>query len=348
MKKSIKAFFTLSAIAVGTLVSSCDSVIFDDQGDCSVHYSVPVVFKENHYGINVISAEVTKVTMYVYDDRGEFVMSKTESGESLRQPDYKMELELPPGRYSMLVWAEGTPSCLPATSFDIGGGGIPTAISDLSATLPLMTDADGALFIDRDLVPLYHGYLANVEFPDTYGNVVLPELELMKDTHIINVSLENMEGTEIAPDALTVSIEADNSRLDWQNIPLSEPTFSYRPWCVTQLSSERPDESRSDGTLTHVTGLFTELTVNRLMATSHPILVVHRNFDNKDIIRLDLVEFLCMVKGHFPHLVTNQEYLDWTDRHTLSFFIDADLNWYIAGGININGWKVVPPQEPEF
>lgn len=348
MKKSIKVFYAISAIIIGFLVSSCDSVIYDPQGDCSVHYSVPIVFKENHYGMNVISAEVNSVTMYVYDAQGGFVLSKTESGEALKEPDYKMELNLLPGRYSMLVWAEGIPSYTPAISFAIDGGDHPADISALSATIPLKTDSDGALYVDEDIVPLYHGYLADIDFPDTYGNVVLPELELMKDTHIINVSLENIDGTEIAPDALTVSIEASNSRLDWRNMPMHGQTFSYRPWYVAQISSERPDELRADGDLTPVTGLFTELTVNRLMTTSKPILVVHRKSDDKDIIRLDLVQFLCMVKGHFPNLVTNQEYLDWTDRHTLSFFIDANLNWYMAAGININGWKVVPPQGTEL
>lgn len=347
MKKSFRSKSLLSALVLSSLLSSCDSVIYDDQGDCSVHYTVPVVFKENHYGMNVLAAEVTSVTMYVYDAKGDFVLRKTESGENLKQQDYKMELGVLPGHYSLLVWAEGTPSYTPAVSFAIGGGDRPASMSELSASLPLKTDVTGALYIDQDIVPLYHGYLADVEFPDTYGTVVLPELELMKDTHIINVSLENIEGTEIAPDALTVSIEADNSRLDCLNTPLTEPAFRYRPWYVAQLSSERPAD-RAEGDLTPVTGLFTEMTVSRLMTNSKPILVVHRKFDDKDIIRLDLVRFLCMVKGHFPKLVTDQEYLDWTDRHTLSFFIDADLNWYIAGGININGWKVVPPQDMEL
>lgn len=339
-----KALITGLISCMGMATSSCDSWFFDGQGDCAVHYRVPVTFKENHYGVNVISNElVSRVSLYFFDRDGQFVLSATETAAALQQTGYNMEVDLKPGRYSVLAWAEGYECYQPAVSYIIGGGGAPASVTDLTATLPLK-GSDGSLYIDQDIVPLYYGYVTDIEFPDSYGVVTLPEVDLIKDTHIINVSLENIEGTEIAPDAFTVSIESDNSQMGWDNLPVGARAFSYRPWCVTQLSSER---GRADGddALTPVTGLFAEMTVGRLMTDRNPVLVVHRKHDNKDIIRLDLVKFLCMVKGHYPHLVTDQEYLDWTDRHTLSFFIDADLNWYTAGGVYINGWRIVPPQQ---
>ena len=82
------------------------------------------------------------------------------------------------------------------------------------------------------------------------------------------------------------------------------------------------------------------------MADSHPKLVVHRAWDDTDIIRLDLINLLMLVRGHFPY--SGQDYLDRVDRYTMTFFVDADLSWYTAEGINILGWKVVPPQDVEF
>ncbi len=53
-----------------------------------------------------------------------------------------------------------------------------------------------------------------------------------------------------------------------------------------------------------------------------------------------------LVRGHFPY--GGQEYLDRVDRYSMSFFEDADLNWYTAMGISILGWKVVPPQDMDL
>ncbi len=344
MKKSIKAFFTLSVIAVGSLLSSCDSMIFDDQGDCSVHYRVPFNYSMNILNVDAFSSQVNSVTLYVYDKDGRLVLTKTESGAALAAPGYAMDVELLPGKYSMLAWCEGTASFTPATSFTIGGGANPASITDLTATLPLQ-GTDATPYCDRDIVPLFYGYSAEVDCPDTYGTITLPAIDLIKDTNIINVALENLEGTEIATDALTVSIEADNSRLDWTNELAGNLAMEYRPWSVTLLSSERP---RSEETTNPVTGIFAELSTGRLMTDRKPILVVHRTHDDTDIIRLDLVQFLCMVKGHYAGNYTNQQYLDRIDRHTLTFFVDASLNSHLAGCININGWKVVPPQDMEL
>ncbi len=343
MKKSIHAFLTTTAIAVAAAFSSCDT-IFEDQGDCSVHYRVPFTYTHNILNADAFSTQVTSVTLYVFDSDGRLAFTKTESGEALAAPGYAMDVELKPGRYSMVAWCEGTPAYSPSTSFEIGGSGHPAAATDLTATLPLKGD-EGGYYSDLDIAPLFYGYAAEVNCPDTYGKVTLPAINLAKDTNIINVAVENSDGTEIETDALTVHIEASNSFLDWRNDVTGDLSFSYLPWSVTQISSERP--GRADNT-DPVTGIFAEMTVGRLMVDRKPVLVVHRTEDDKDIIRLDLVRFLCMVKGHYAGGYSDQEYLDRMDRHTLTFFVDASLNWYTAAGININGWKVVPPQDMEL
>lgn len=352
MKNSIKAFLSFSAIAIGSILSSCN--VFEDEGDCSVHYRVPFNYSMNILNVDAFSSQVSSVTLYIYDQQGRLALKKTESGAALSAPGYAMDVELMPGRYSMLAWCEGTPSFTPATSFVIGGGADPSAITDLSASLPLQGGGSSTPYSNQEIVPLFYGYSAEVDCPDTFGTVTLPALNLIKDTNTINVALENLEGTEIAVDALTVTIEADNSCMDWTNALSGDLAFVYQPWSVTALSSDRSraeDDDSSEETepsTNPVTGIFAELTVGRLMTDRKPVLVVHRKFDDKDIIRLDLVQYLCMVKGHYAGNYTNQQYLDRMDRHTLTFFVDGDLNWYTAAGININGWKVVPPQDMEL
>ncbi len=154
MKKSIQALFTLYALAVGSVLSSCDSMIYDDQGDCSVHYRVPFTYTMNVLDADAFASQVNSVTLYVYDRQGTLVLQKTESGEALKAPDYAMDVELKPGQYSMLAWGEGTPNATPATNFTIGS---PTQITNLTATLPLKGDEDN-YYSDQELTPLFYGY----------------------------------------------------------------------------------------------------------------------------------------------------------------------------------------------
>ena len=44
----------------------------------------------------------------------------------------------------------------------------------------------------------------------------------------------------------------------------------------------------------------------------------------------------------------DQEFLDRLDEYNLTFFLDGDDKWYMAAGIHINSWVIVPEQDTEF
>ena len=79
-------------IAFGSL-SSCDSAIYDDEGDCSVHYRVTFTYDMNMKWANAFPHEVKSVTLYIYDRNGQLVMSKTDNSAALASPDYFMDVE---------------------------------------------------------------------------------------------------------------------------------------------------------------------------------------------------------------------------------------------------------------
>ncbi len=83
------------------------------------------------------------------------------------------------------------------------------------------------------------------------------------------------------------------------------------------------------------------------MVDSIVIRTVHRKWDNTDIIKIPLVEYLLLIKGRYGDM-PDQEYLDRQDDYSMIFFIDQNSNWNIAGGIFINSWAVVPPQNSAF
>ena len=97
----------ISALVLG--LSSCDSMIYEDQGDCSVHYRVPFTFTTNILNADAFASQVTSVTLYVFDRHGQLVLSKSDSGASLESGDYGMDIDLLPGTYDMVA----TRRCLP-------------------------------------------------------------------------------------------------------------------------------------------------------------------------------------------------------------------------------------------
>lgn len=342
MNNCIKLLIALMTMLSGCILTSCD--IDDNAGDCSVHYKVPFTFTQNIQNTDAFAKNVAVVTLYVYDASGHLVLRKSESGEALKKENYAMDVDLLPGRYSMLAWCEGTPTYTPATSFVIGSDD--SDITGLSATLSL--EGDNGSECNRDIIPLFHGYNSDVEVPDTYGEVLLPAIDLTKDTNIINVTVENIDGTEISPANLQIYIETDNGMMNWDNSLNGNIKFRHNPWCVTPFSSIRGEETATRGAdsddTDRITGLLAEFTTGRLMTGRKPRLVIHRS-NHPDDVKFDLVRLLCMVRGHYNGNYTDQEYLDRMDFHELTFFVDENLNWYTAAGIYINGWNVVPPQD---
>lgn len=334
MKRTLQSILTAAIITgVSASLGSCDSVIYDYEGDCTVRYHVPFTFTRNILEADAFASQVTGVTLYVFDKSGNLVFSKSESGPRLAQPGYSMEVSLDPGTYDMLAWCTGTSPAANPTAFVIGSG---NTMQAFTATLPL-EGTSGELFVDRDITPLFHGAVSGVSCKaDDYSDVILPTIDLTRDTHGVDVLLVNRDGREMTPSDFTVSITGDNSEMDCFNSLTGDKAFEYHPWSVTAAAAESKASS---------TSLFAEMTTGRLMVDRKPRLIITRNSDGEKVINLDLLSTLILVKGHYNSHFTDQEYFDRMDRFELTFILSDDLSWFTAGGININGWTVVPPQD---
>lgn len=229
------------------------------------------------------------------------------------------------------------------TAFKIGGGDAPASPSQLTAALPLKGET-GDKYVNQDITPLFHGMIQGVECNESdYGYIDLPAIDLVKDTNVIKVILNNIDGTELNPDDFKIEITGTNSEMDYENNLVGDAPFSYLPWSISRLVTDM-EESRASV----ASGMMAELSMGRLMTDRQPRLKVTRCEDKTEIINLNLIQFFLLVKGHYQAHWSNQEYLDRLDEYSLTFFIDKDKNWYTAAGININSWHVVPPQEEDW
>lgn len=332
--KLSKALIAGTIALMGVATSSCDSIIYDDQGDCSVHYNVAFIYPRDEG----FAYHVKTVSLSLVNKSGEVVLTKTENGEALAQSGYTMALDALPGTYDIVVWGMGDAAMPDHTAFVLGTG---SNIQSLTATLPL-SGSDGNLYSDKDIRPLFHGMLTDVNLPDTYGYIEVGPVELVKDTNVFQILIQSYDGTAIEPSDFSFTIEADNSELAYNNMVTSTTPFAYRPWQVTPVMAEFEDSSRAGDV---INGLLAEMTTGRLMSDRRPTLVLHRNSDGEDVFRIDLIKYLLLVKGEYNRLLTDQQYLDRVSSFTLMFFLDADRNWYTAGGVYINGWRIVPPQQ---
>ena len=146
-----------------------------------------------------------------------------------------MDLDLEPGKYDIVAWATGKSPMTDAVNFQIGGNGDPNAPAELTATLPLNGQA-GSYSQDKDITPLFWGHASDVECgAKDYGTITLPTIDLMKDTNIIKVILQNLDGSEMKEGDFRIEIEADNSRMDYMNNIIPFGKVSYGAWSSTLL-----------------------------------------------------------------------------------------------------------------
>ncbi len=334
-------------------LSSCNDLIYDDESDdCSlmdttgtVSYKVRFTYYYNMKYADAFAHEVSSVTLYVLDTDNNVVWQKTEEGEALAEEGYAMDVDIAPGTYNLLVWA-GTK--------DYGSFYIPesTLATDLTCTLNRSYDAAGQAYVDTDLDRLFHGWLADAEFPDEEGEHVIT-VDLVKDTNIFRVVLQHTSGSAVDVNKFTFTITDDNGSMDWDNSMLDDETVTYYAWHTDQgeaeiyLGDEADDDTgdeadgeTGDETRATYSAAVAELTTARLVVGHNPRLTVTNNETGSVVFSIPLIDYALLVKGFYNQDMDDQEYLDRQDEYDMVFFLDSSEQWEDTH-IYINSWHVV-------
>ena len=99
------SFGLMMAVTLGSAVVSCDSILDEDDVDCSVEYRVKFKYDYNMKYADAFSREVSSVALYAFDDNGKLVYQKTEAGDVLAVDGYSMAVDMEPGDYHLITWA---------------------------------------------------------------------------------------------------------------------------------------------------------------------------------------------------------------------------------------------------
>lgn len=339
--RHINSVVKAAVVAVSAMtLASCDSLVFDGEGDCTPLYSLRFKFTENILNADAFGPQVTDIHVAVYDKQGNLLFTKSDIRVPSEENEYLMPVDIQPGTYDIIAWCGGIPIEDDAVSFTLRGQAAHDHISASGAFFePLGTT--GQRYFRSDLKPLFYGRAENVTCSATdYGDVTLPTIPLIKDTNCITVMLQNSGGQPLDTDLLEFTIKGFNSALDWKNeLAASEVEFDYHPWSTRPVLATGDDTTGTD----MPNGVITEFTTGRLMADREQQLIVTRKDDGSEIISIPLIKYLLLVRDNYREAVSAQNYLDRVDAYSLVFFIDENNEW-IKSRVYINGWRVVPPQ----
>lgn len=342
MKTVVKTFARqfsslIMALALGSAVVSCGSVLDEEEVDCSVTYRVKFKYDYNMKYADAFANEISSVTLYAFDDNGKLAFQKTEEGETLKSPDYHMILDVDPGDYHLITWAgrldEESSFTIPLMT--VGQ----STIDELKCYMEraYTRAADGNAYIDTELTGLWHGEVKKYNFPSRAAMVETVTVPLVKNTNKIRIILQQMEGMTIDVENFEFTITDDNGYMNYDNMLLEDEILTYYPYFHADGSAAFGDDIQAEEG-NNISVAIAQLTVGRLVEAQNPRLTITNRENGKVVLSIPLIKYLLLTEAE-GHDMTNQEYLDRQDEYHMTFFLDDDMTW-INTQIVINDWIV--------
>lgn len=323
-----------STLVVLTALTGCGWV-HEGIPECPPQLRVRFVYDYNMKLTDSFSEQVKSVNIWAFDaETGVPLWQGSASGSELAAADgFAMDTPLEAGKYDFVSWC----GLLDGSPFELADYH-PQSKEDLEVKLRLVQEAQQSVS-DTELPGLFHGSVLSYILPDNTNKLETKEVtvSLTKDTNIINVILQSSDGHAIGQSDFSVEITDANSNLAWNNAVLPGPEVTYLPWATGNGDTWTARDAASDPLF------YSRFSMSRLVDGQAARLTVVRNSDNQAIINIPLIDYLLLVKDEYGSM-SNQEFLDRQDEYTIRFLIDNSNTWYIAGGIFINSWAVVPPQ----
>lgn len=332
------------------LITSCDSLVYDDEGDCAVTYRLKFRYDMNLKFADAFANEVKSVSLYAFDEEGTLVWTSSERGAALASDDYAMTLSLAPGKYRLVAWC-GLGDC---DSFTLPDANPAENVNGLNCRINGVTATQQQPFrSDKDLQPLFHGMM-DVVLPDSDdGEDYTYTIRLTKDTNVFRVVLQHLSGEDVNPDDFEFSIEDNNGWLAYDNSMLMEAPVVYRPWAVYPVeagvgsgeSEAKTHAGAATRAITDVKAVVAEMTTNRLFVRdwtrfAKPMLKIRAVESGKTVVSLPVIDYALMVKGKHLEEMDDQEYLDRADEYNMTLILDENNKW-VSTVINILSWRLV-------
>ncbi len=328
MKRNRISRILVAALCAATAVisfSACNSIYDDELPPCPQGLALRFIYDYNMEYANAFPQKVDCLTLYIYDSEGNFITTRTETGEVLKNESYRMELnDLEEGDYHFVAY--GGLACPQASFAVVNPPTQGSPLAELSTKMKYEGDTS-----DKHLHDFFFGSLKASVQKDVVLEHTLP---MMKNTNSIRVVLQQLSGQPVSDKDFSFRIVDDNALFASDNNVLKNDTLTYLPWAQGQRTVGGDEEGNGA-----VTVAYAELSTSRLVTTNGPRLIVTRQADDKVIINIPLNEYLLLMKSDVYTQMGAQEFLDRESEWTLMFFLDAAHEW-VKTQIVVNDWVV--------
>lgn len=314
------------ALVIATL-SACES-IYDDLEPCPHGVSLRFVYDYNMEFANAFPGNVDCLTLFVYDDKDNYVDTKIVTGTELQDENYRMTLDLEKGDYHFVAY--GGLACDKSSFSLLQKPAAGSKRTDLRTTM----DADCLTVPERrNLHDMFWGELT-LATADLYNEGTV---KMMKNTNSIRLILQNVEGTPADIGDFDFEIVGDNTLFNYDNSLLTAGDVTYIPWAEGQAQTGYSIVG-SQAIEQPVEVAYAELSISRLMVGNSLRLLVKRSSDGRTVIDCPLDEYLLLMRSERFSEMGDQEYLDRESRWTLYFFLQEG-SW-LHTQIVVNDWVV--------
>ncbi|MDE6005992.1 MAG: FimB/Mfa2 family fimbrial subunit [Muribaculaceae bacterium] len=334
--KTIYKSIALVALAFASFVfAGCDR-LHEDLQPCERGIRLKLYYDYNMKFADAFPSEVRNVSVYVFDPANGSVIDRINIpvGE-VREHEFEVNLDhLAPGHYDFLIWCYGES----VKHFTVRPNRADEEIRQNYSCL--MSEDEGAPgHQHNDIGRLYHGKLYNADCSDEQ-RIVTFDVPLVKNTNVVRLVLQNLNGKYLPPEKFDITLESDNGHMDPDNMLIAGHNRVYHPWEVRSGTTGMNKFIGDTRAITSVSALVAEHTIGRIVPGNDVRLRVRNTETGKDIIDLPFIDYALLVKGNYNRPMSDLEYLDRQDEYNMVFFLDDKLEW-INQYIYINSWRIV-------
>lgn len=331
-------------------ITSCDSILDYDEGDCSIEYCVKFKYDYNMEEVDVFAQQVRTVTLYAFDDNNNLVYQKTDQGELLGDKDYAMTVDIDPSKFHLIAWAGlndesfAVPLLYPQQSQieELKVKTLRKAVTRAEAE-----NEKGNYIVEQELHSLWHGEVKNGPATRS-GNQQISTISLVKNTNNIRIVVAQVNRSDgpvtraLTAETFKCEIYDDNGYMDYDNSLLNDNLLTYKPFVVEPESVSSRAFSDTDEPAKEYNAVISEISVARLMANKTPELTIVNSDTQETLFHVsNLVKFLekLQLEKYKDRHYTLQEYLDREDAYSMIVFVDEKLT-LIKTVVDVNDWII--------
>lgn len=324
-ENKVLSIMSMAFIAILMIITqtSCDKQIYDDLEACPRGVNLRFVYDYNMLYANAFHTQVDCLTLYIYDKEGNFVNSITETTEVLQDENYRMQVDLPKGKYHIVAY--GGLACEKA-SFSLVTPQSRTSLLSLQVEMEHQSYTSA-----KKLHDMFFGAIDVTVEEELYQDYTL---HMMRNTNNIRIVLQQLNGKEVSPKDFTVSIMDDNTLLAHDNAIIPTRNINYFPWAQGQMVAGTIGENDE-----MVKVAYFELSTSRLWLGNSPRLIIKNNENGADVVNIPLNQYLLLLKSELYADMERQEFLDREYNWSMVFFLDTKHDW-VRTQIVINDWVV--------